>query len=109
MTNYQAIVLAFNFLFFQSTAFVVPTKRAATVIGNHPFTTFSRNHKSASSFSKKKTSQLEEKLQNKRDDAQPSRNILRRQVESALAPASNFLDNVSDGWALSYADLTPNR
>jgi len=107
MTYCQAIVvLAFNFVLFRSQAFVVPTRRARVIV-NHPSLIFAQKDKSAASFNEKKISQLEEKRPNQRCDAPPS-SLLRQQVETALAPASDFLDNVSGGWALSYADLTPN-
>jgi hypothetical protein len=109
MTYCRAVVLvAFNFVIFRSEAFNVPTRKA-TVIGNHPPLIFAQNGKSVTPFNEKRISQLDEKLPNQRYDAPPSSSLLQREIETALAPVSDFLDNVSGGWALSYADLSPNR
>ena len=101
----RAFVLAFNFVLFRSEAFVVSTRKARA-IGNHPPFIFEIFVKS---FNEERDSRLYEKSRQQRTEAQPQSSPLLRQVESALAPAADFLDNFSDGWALTYADLTPNR
>jgi hypothetical protein len=97
-----AFTLAFNILLYRSEAFVVPARKA--VIGNH------LSLISATSFDEKTISQLKaKKSSEQRYDASPSDTPIQQQVEAALAPAANFLDDVSGGWALTYADLTPHR
>lgn len=96
-----AFTLAFSILLYRSEAFVVPARKA--VIGNH------LSLISATSFDEKTISQLKaKKSSEQRYDASPSDTPIQQQVEAALAPAANFLDDVSGGWALTYADLTPH-
>lgn len=105
--NSRGFFLAFNFVLFRSEAFVVPIWKAK-VVGKYPSSIFARNDESATSFNEGKNSGLDNKIPNQIKDASPQSGPL-QQIKTTLAPAADFLDNVSDGWALSYANLTPNR
>jgi len=84
-----------------SEAFVVPPTRTRTkLIGNLPLL-----------FLSKKDFVVEKDFSPLEDD-QPKDDLLRssvlqRRVVTALTPASDFLDDISGGWALSYADMRP--
>ena len=101
---WHGYVFASGFLLFQSEAFVVPTLRA-NVLVNHQSLLFAQNDKSTTSLNEESVSRLD----NQSYDIPSPSSRLRLQVETLLAPAATFLDDSSDGWALSYADLTPDR
>ena len=107
MTYCKAFALALNALLLRSNAFVVPTRRA-TAIGICQSLKLERNDKLGTSVDKKSKFQIWERLPDQRYDPSPT-SSLQQQLENFLAPVSDYLDNASDGWALSYADLTPNR
>mmetsp|Transcript_6208 Transcript_6208/g.12831 ORF Transcript_6208/g.12831 Transcript_6208/m.12831 type:complete len:249 (-) Transcript_6208:40-786(-) len=100
---WHGYVFASGFLLFQSEAFVVPTLRA-NVLVNHQSLLFAQNDKSTTSLNEESVSRLD----NQSYDIPSPSSRLRLQVETLLAPAATFLDDSSDGWALSYADLTPD-
>ena len=99
--HFFGVFLAFNFVLSRSEAFVVPNWEG-TVIGKFPPSNFSQNNQ-------RKNSRLKNQLKNEGYDSLPQSSQVQRQLETTLAPAIDFIDNASDGWALSYADLTPNR
>ena len=107
MTYCKAFALALNALLLRSNAFVVPTRRARA-IGIYQSLKLERNDKLGTSVDKKSKFQIWERLPDQRYDPSPT-SSLQQQLENFLAPVSDYLDNASDGWALSYADLTPNR
>ena len=108
MMNRKIVAIALNVVFFQSEAFVVPTTKVK-VIGNCPSFNFAEKYKvgTNTNLKEKRIRQLEEKLAD--ENFKASSLSLQRQVEKFLGPLTGFLDNISDGWALSYADLTPYR
>lgn len=99
--HFFGLFLAFIFVLSRSEAFVVPNWEGAA-IGKFPPLTFSQNNQ-------RKNSRLKNQLKNEGCDSLPQTSQVQRQLETTLAPAIDFIDNASDGWALSYADLTPNR
>jgi len=109
MACYQVIILFFICVLRLSEAFVVPTTRAR-VIGDPTLLFLAQKDESTTAaFDETDFSQLQEKLPNVAYDVPPTSSILQQQVQTALAPAADFLEDISGGWALSYADLTPNR
>lgn len=100
------VLLAFNFVLFRSEAFVVPIQKA-NVVERYLSVVFAQKDDSTPSFKEGRIAGLENKLPIQSYDASPQSDPL-RQIETALAPAAEFLDTASDGWALSYADLSPN-
>lgn len=101
---WHGCALASTFLLIQLEAFTVPTLSTKVLVDNASLL-FAQNEKSATSFNEKSITQLDRQSY----DAPTKTNQLRNQVETFLAPATSFLDDASDGWALSYADLTPDR
>jgi len=100
---WHGFALASTFLLIRLEAFTVPSLKAKVLVHNKP-SLFAQNEKSATSFNKENIPQLDKQSY----DAPTTTNQLRNQVETFLAPATTFLDDASDGWALSYADLTPD-
>mmetsp|Transcript_2919 Transcript_2919/g.8014 ORF Transcript_2919/g.8014 Transcript_2919/m.8014 type:complete len:250 (-) Transcript_2919:998-1747(-) len=104
MKNHTIIAFAFNFVCFRSDAFILPTKRV-DVLGRCSFLNFAKKYERETNVNKKRIQQPEEKPADQKHDAQ---NIQpQQQLQTVLAPLADYLDNASDGWALSYADLTP--
>ncbi len=99
----SGVFLAFHFVtvLSRSEAFVVPNWEG-TVIGNYPSLNFAQDNQRRHSW-------LKNQLKNEGYDSLPQSSQVQRRLETTLAPAIDFIDNASDGWALSYADLTPNR
>ncbi|MGK3740360.1 MAG: hypothetical protein ACI90V_007210 [Bacillariaceae sp.] len=112
MFRFQVTALVFiSVSILLSEAFVVRTTRRTWVISrDHPSLSFlAHKDEAAVAFDEKIISRLEEKVPNDNDDAYTyDVPPLQQQIQNAVAPAANFLDDVSGGWALSYADLTPN-
>lgn len=108
MINRHAIVLVFICSLLLSEAFVVPTRRTR-VIGDHILLSSAEKDESTGTaiYDGKRIPQSEKKP-NQTYDVGPVRSSFQQQVETTLAPAAEFLDDISGGWALSYADLTPN-
>mmetsp|Transcript_24261 Transcript_24261/g.67198 ORF Transcript_24261/g.67198 Transcript_24261/m.67198 type:complete len:217 (-) Transcript_24261:1227-1877(-) len=107
MTNGRTIALVpiISFLL-PSAAFVVPTNRRR-VVGYHILSSSAQKEESTSIYDGKRTSQSEKET-NQTHGLEPATSKLQQRIETALSPATEFLDDVSGGWALSYADLTPN-
>eukprot|EP00536_Pseudo-nitzschia_multiseries_P015119 jgi/Psemu1/311741/fgenesh1_kg.823_\ len=107
MTNYRAIALTFVCIVLPSEAFVVPTS-GIRVIGDHNILSSSAQKEESTSIYDGERSSQSETDPNQAYDVDSTRSALQQRIETVLAPASEFLDDVSGGWALSYADLTPN-
>ena len=102
----KSIPLAFSFVCIRSDAFILPTKKIE-VIGSCSSLNFAKKHEPQTTVTNKRIPQPGQKLADQNKNAP---NISpERQIETVLAPVTGFLDNISDGWALSYADLTPYR
>lgn len=98
--HFRAVFPVFNFVLHRSDAFVVPNRKA-TAVGKFPSLSFAENLES-------RISGLKSQLKNEGYEISPESSRVQQQLETTLAPAIDFIDNASDGWALSYADLTPN-
>lgn len=107
MAPVQAAAFFFLHSALLSEALVAPTRR----IG------FIREYESTSSFMKEygwavssveRNCHLMERKRNDAYDVAPTETSLQERVEVFLAPAAELLEDKSDGWALSYADLTPD-
>lgn len=107
MACYQVTILFFICVLLLSEAFVVPTTRTR-VIGDPTILFLAQKDESTAVVDETDFSRLQDKLPNVAYDVPPTSSILQQQVQTALAPAADFLEDISGGWALSYADLTPN-
>ena len=99
--HFRAVFLVFNFVLYRSEAFIVPNRKGIAV-GKDLSLSFAQNLES-------RNSRLKSQLKNEGFDISPESSRVQQQLETTLAPAIDFIDSASDGWALSYADLTPNR
>ena len=110
MAHFHITVLVFiSVSILLSEAFVVRTnRRTSWVIRDHHILSFLAHKEEAAAFDEKTILRLEEKVPDDNDAYTYDVPPLQQQIQNAVAPAADFLDDVSGGWALSYADLTPN-
>lgn len=106
MINSHAVVLVFLGTLPLSEAFVVPVRRTR-VIDDYILSRSAQKDESTAIYDEKIIPQSEKEPKHTYDVV-PTRSSLQQQVETVLAPAAEFLDDISGGWALSYADLAPN-
>ncbi|VEU38720.1 unnamed protein product [Pseudo-nitzschia multistriata] len=106
MVTSNTILLVCSCAALQSDAFVLPIRRRA-VIGDNILSTSAPRNELTTIYDGKRIAGSASKT-NRTYDASPATSPLQRQVENALAPTAEFLDDISGGWALSFADLTPD-
>lgn len=93
---------------FLSEAFVAPTRRIGVIRKYGSTSSFTKEYGSAVS-SVESNCHLMERKRNGAYDVAPTESSMQERVQGFLAPAADLLEDKSDGWALSYADLTPDR
>jgi len=108
MKHSKVLLLFFLSVVLHSEAFQLPVKKTKSIT-KHTLVIFAQEDESTASLNERKYSNLEEKLSDRPYETPQATNVLQQRFETALAPAADFLENASGGWALSYADLTPNR